>query len=434
LVDGRARLNVPGLSLFVQEGKPMVPFKTARILLPPSGEIAEVEVVGLRLREIAGRYELELGRAPQPTRCQEVAAASQGGPAFSQEKPYPGRLYEMGSVQTFRGYRIAILRLFPVQYVASAGTVSYYRELTVTLGLSSVPGDGAKRVGASTFRGYAGDEARAAETVDNPEVLKAYPVAAGELWRKAAAPQGKGERALAAKGGSCQYLIVTKESYAESFEPLLSWKMQKGLTGRIAALEQIQEEYEGRDVQEKIREFIAECYRNLETEYVLLGGDTEVVPYRGLYGEMGLYIDSGMPSDLYYGCLDGNWDYDGDGIFGEAEDGEDGGEVDLVAEVYVGRAPVSSSRQAENFVAKTLQYEVNRSPHLSQALWVGQGLDSKTWGSDSKEELVVLLPESFEVTRLYQKTGTFSTGAVIAELNDSPHIVNRWFSGFRGWR
>jgi len=423
-VDERARLNLPGSSPFVAEGRPIVAFKTARILLPPSGAIAEVDVVGAGRKDIPGSYELELGRPPQPTKPRDMAAASVGPPKFARDKLFPDHLYELASVQKVRGYRVAILRLFPVQYLARTGRISYYRSLTVTLALSSASGEPAKSVEESTFRGYYRDEARAAGMVDNPEMLKAYPPAKQQSREKPSAPKGKSETPLAQKPNSCQYLVITKELYAESFQPLLDWKMQKGLTVKIAVVEEIEDEYEGVDLQEKIRNFITECYKNLGAEYVLLGGDVEVIPHRGTYGEVGGYTDEGIPCDLYYGCLDGNWDGDGDGTYGEAEDGEDGDEIDLVAEVYVGRAPVSSTRQVENFVSKTLQYEMERSPNLSHALWLGEGLDSKTWGSDSKEELVVLLPESFEVIRLYEKDGTFSVGEVTAELNDSPHIVN----------
>ncbi len=422
--DGRARLNMPGLSLFVQEGKPVIPFKTARILLPPSGAIAGIEVVDSGRKDMPGHYELELGQAPKPITSHQGAPTFYGTPKFEQSIPFPGRLYELASVQKLRGYRIAILRLFPVQYAASTGQITYFQALTVTLNLSSVSGVGAKPAVAPTLRRYAPDEKRAAQSVDNPEMVKAYPPVARMWAPEPSVLERDAKSPLTEKPGSSHYLIITTWSCVSAFEPLLDWKRQKGLTGTISTVEQIKESYEGRDLQEKIRNFIAECYDNLGTEYVLLAGDADIIPCRGTYGEVGMYTDEAIPCDLYYGCLDGTWDHDGDGIYGESDDGDDGGEIDLVAEVYVGRAPIGSPTEAENFVRKTLQYEVERPPHLSTALWIGEALDSRTWGSDSKEELVPLLPQSFEVIRLYQKKGTFSKEAVIEALNDSPHIVN----------
>ncbi len=424
VVSGRARLNIPGLPLFVQEGKPIVPFKTARILLPPSGAIERVRVTPSERKVLPGRFELERGQAPQPTRSPAQVGISGASSGAEQDGLFPGSLYELACVQKLRGYRIAILRLYPVQYEPSTGQVSYYETLTVRLSLSSIAGLTAKPAGSGMFRGYSPDEAKVRRFVDNPAALKTYPRPDGDRWQSVSILQGKQSALQTEKPASCQYLIITQASYFQYFQPLLDWKTQKGLTGRIAAVEEIKDAYDGADLQEKIRSFISECYTNFGTEYVLLGGDTHIIPHRGAYGEVGSYIDSYIPSDLYYACLDGNWDHDDDRIYGEFGDGEDGGEVDLIAEVCVGRAPVSSPYEAQNFVSKTLQYEIHRSPNLSDALWVGEALDSKTWGCDSKEELVVLLPETFELTRLYEKDGTYSEAGVIEALNASPHIVN----------
>ena len=422
---GVARLEMWGLSALAREGKPIVPYKTGRILLPPSGSIERIDVVASGQRTIPGEFKLELGRAPQPTNTGVVPAAGASSGVFAENEPYPGPLYELASVQSLRGYRIAILRLFPVRYLATKGEISYCEQLTIAITVSSVSGDAVKATQPSTLRRHARDEAKARKTVDNPDLLKAYPRPDPDRWKKEADFLQKEEAATVSENpASCQYLIITKASYVPEFEPMLNWKMQKGLTGRIATVEEITESWEGEDLQEQIRNFITDCYRDQGTEYVLLGGDTEVIPFRGAYGEVGAYIDEGIPCDLYYGCLDGSWDHDGDGLYGESGDGEGGEEIDLIAEVYVGRAPVSSPREVEYFVNKTLSYEVHRSPNLADALWLGQVLDSKTWGSDSKEELVIYLPESFEVTRLYQKKGTFSTSAVITALDNSPHIVN----------
>jgi parallel beta-helix repeat protein len=428
---------MPGLSLLAQERKPVVPFKTARILLPPSGTIASADVVASEEKEIPGRFELERGRAPQPTMAREAATASNGPTAFDEDKPFPTSLYELASVQVMRGYRIAILRLYPVRYVASEGRITYRESLTVTLTLSSTRlspasnGGATQAVSSRTFRGKPRDEARVRKAVDNPEILTTYPAPGGLSVARSASRLSSsglldGQSVTESSQGvaSCDYLVITKAPYAMKFEPLVYWKLQRGLTGKVATLEEINAAYAGRDLQEKIRNYITECYRTLGTEYVLLGGDTDIIPARGAYGEVGPYKDSEMPADIYFACLDGSWDYDGDGVYGEAGDGENGGEIDLIAEVYVGRAPVSTPWEAESFVRKTIQYEAEGSPNLSDALWVGEMLDSRTWGSDSKEELVSLLPGSFELTRLYDKDGTFSVEGVISALDASPHIVN----------
>ena len=53
-----------------------------------------------------------------------------------------------------------------------------------------------------------------------------------------------------------------------------------------------------------------------------------------------------IPADMYYGCVDPpecTFNFDGDGRYGESNDGVGGGEVDLAAEIFVGRASVENA-------------------------------------------------------------------------------------------
>jgi hypothetical protein len=182
--DGVARVEIPGLSVLARESEPIVPYKTGRILLPPSGSIDRIDVTAWGQETIPGEFKLELGRAPQPTNSGVVPGAGASSGDFAESEPYPGPLYELASVQNLRGYRIAILRLFPVQYLSTKGKISYREQLTVTVTVSSVSGDGVKATQPSTLRRYARDEARARLAVDNPDLLKAYPRPDPDRWKK----------------------------------------------------------------------------------------------------------------------------------------------------------------------------------------------------------------------------------------------------------
>jgi len=58
---------------------------------------------------------------------------------------------------------------------------------------------------------------------------------------------------------------------------------------------------------------------------------------------------------MYYACLDGNWNADGDSLWGEAFYSvfDPGDDADLYAEVFVGRIPVSTLEEADILVDKT---------------------------------------------------------------------------------
>ena len=57
-------------------------------------------------------------------------------------------------------------------------------------------------------------------------------------------------------------------------------------------------------------------------------------------------------------CLDGDWNADGDALFGEGFwQGFEDDLADLYPDVFVGRAPVSTSTEVQTFIAKSTTYE-----------------------------------------------------------------------------
>ncbi len=142
----------------------------------------------------------------------------------------------------------------------------------------------------------------------------------------------------------------------------------------------------------QIRNFISDAFINWETDYVLLGGDNEIIPARFLYFSPIISTEvTSCPSDLYYSCIHGPFNYTDDEFWGKSNDGTDGGPVDLTPNVYVGRACVSNPREVRNFVSKTLTYEKTKDndPYLRKILLVGEYMDQEDWwGEDRKDQVV----------------------------------------------
>ncbi|MCX7727614.1 MAG: C25 family cysteine peptidase, partial [Chitinispirillaceae bacterium] len=93
-----------------------------------------------------------------------------------------------------------------------------------------------------------------------------------------------------------------------------------------------------------------------------------------------LYTDGEqIGSDLYYQCLDGSYNSDGDKYWGEPTDGENGGDVDLLAEVYVGRISAENAEEMANGVYKILAYEQesDTAEYLRRSCMVGEELGSQ---------------------------------------------------------
>ena len=165
-----------------------------------------------------------------------------------------------------------------------------------------------------------------------------------------------------------QYIIVTNASLKPTFQLLADWKTQKGVPALVLTTEQISAYYSGTTLQAKIKNALKSYYEstNGELSYVLLGGDVGIVPTQICYAKYDSEVRN-MPTDLYYACFDTmNWDTNGNGIYGEISDN-----VDLLPEIYVSRASVNSTSQAEVFVNRIISYESNPS-----------------WGNNSKKMLM----------------------------------------------
>ena len=91
----------------------------------------------------------------------------------------------------------------------------------------------------------------------------------------------------------------------------------------------------------------------------------------------------GFPSRLVHLCGGHDWDNVGNGLYGQWNSSQDLDGVRYVADLSVGRAPVSSAAQAKTFVDKVLSYE-QQSGRLFSSAWLRKLLlVSSNWGGRS---------------------------------------------------
>lgn len=190
-------------------------------------------------------------------------------------------------------------------------------------------------------------------------------------------------------GHPADYVIVTPAAFATEFQILAKWKTRTGLPAYVKTMESIVAEYpSARDDAERMRMFLQDAHTQWGTHWVLLGGTASFVPVR--MARTTFYGGLDFATDLYFSCLHGTWDADGDGIFGEGyQTASDPGDVvDLNPDVFVGRAPVRSAAEARSFVAKTLRagFEpFTPTPHV--ALFAANVLFPQDWTPGSSISL-----------------------------------------------
>lgn len=416
-LDGYDLVSLEGADHAVEPGRPMLPRLNVKALLPPDATAIGVSAVAGGTVHLPGDF--RIAPAPRPVRLSERLAPQPPEPdaaTYASVLPYPREVAGLAGAGFLAGYSIADVSVFPLQFIPAAGDLILHTSIEITV-TTETPGGTL----AGAERGGAGGELvreTVKRAVTNPDGLAAY----------AAAHEATG---LRVSGGEdrLEYIIICPDTLAPQFEELVAWKTRKGVPACVVTLESIYSNpaYLGRDHAEQVRNCILDHYENRGTAWVLLGGDTDLVPVRNAYD---FFYDQGIPCDLYYADLDGDWNADGDGRWGEYPD--DG--IDMYADVFVGRAPVSDPGQAQVFVSKTLAYEGAtlsvvgdfqlKVLFLAEILW--DYPDPYTDGGialDMIDEMYV--PERFDpITKLYERDGTLNLAAALAELSEGYGIVS----------
>jgi hypothetical protein len=331
-VDG---FDVPELRGYVSTsapGRPIIPQAILTFVVPAGATVTAVDVVDSQAEELAGNYSIYPAQTPRPLSVREQPPVVGPDPAvYRSSGMFPGRLTGFGYTGTKTGYRLCGVDVFPLQYSPTTGKVTLHTSLTVKV----------------TY-----EENSVAAT---PLTRTQVDVAAQELRSFVANPGDVAKSAPPLRptdAVDAEYVIITSDSYISTLQPLADWLSRKGYVTVFKTVSWITGQYTGYDTQEKIRNFIIDYYANHGTMWVLLAGANSVIPARAGRSVCGGYTDD-VPADLYYSDLQWSWDGDGDHIWGEASHDT----VDFYADVYVGRAPIASTANAQTLVDKVFGYE-----------------------------------------------------------------------------
>lgn len=153
------------------------------------------------------------------------------------------------------------------------------------------------------------------------------------------------------------YVIITNNALESSFSSLINWKKTKGLRCQLITVESIDKNYTGKTVHEKIKRCLHSLYQEKGLSYALLGGDASVVPTpmsKGIVSTSEDVYESMLPTDLYYACFRGqfDWDLDGNDTIGGLNDN-----CNFIPDIIVTRLPVSTSTEVTNTTRKIISYE-----------------------------------------------------------------------------
>jgi hypothetical protein len=412
-------VRLPGTDRTSEEGRPELPARIVRLALPSGTVASSVDSDVDERTALEGLYRVRPLQPEVPLSRLEPARWIDPDPAvYGTASPYPSSPCVLLDTGFAAGQPIATVAVYPVQYVPTEGRLLVNESLTITLTFADAT-ERPRLPGARSRRALAAQAERVRAVVENRESIA---LSAGPL---------RGDRDT-----SAEYLIVTSESYAPLFEPLAQWKSQKGVPATIITTTDIYASYPGIDNQEKIRNAVIDNYENHGTTWVLLGGDTNIVPDRRAWAKSG---DSGddLRADLYYADLDGTWNDDGDSRWGEVN----ADNIDMYADVFVGRAPASTTSEVTTFVGKVLTYEgapggaLLPTDYEEKMLFMAEVLWSTPWtdGGVCKDMIDDdSVPEQFDpITKLYQTNGLLTKSRAVSEMNAGHNVINHM--GHANW-
>jgi hypothetical protein len=401
-------IKIRGLPAYGKPGAPLLPVKILTLLLPPSAVVKAVKAEE-NYNEFAGSFNILPAQKYQPI-------SEKGSPEFctdsliySSDDFYPPKSVVNWNQGNAGGYNLISLTICPFGYRPSDGRLKMLDNLTVTIEYDlNGGGSPSSEIGRSWVQ----------NNVLNADLLASW---------YSPSPM--------TKGSGYDLLIVTTQDCDTIFQRLAFWKNQRGISAKVAVLDTIYSKYSGRDQQEKLRNFVIEQYQSNGISHVLLGGDYGIVPARTAFAIHSGYEEPGyvgidsLICDLYYSDLDGDWDLNGNGIFGEPDDS-----IDMYPEIAVGRAVSRDVNQARTFVDKVLTYEATPpSGYLNKASFWASYLDVNTDAALGKEIIDRdYMTDYFRpVEKLYQSSGNENPTTIIQAVNGGVHLINHnGHSGF----
>ena len=387
---GYHELRVEGCdAVILSPGKPKIPYASTVVKLELGSRVEDVVVIPGEEHILGGYYQLAPGPRPLPLGHEGPApgALELDESIYGSDEPYPGRLYDYRTAigidpELDRRVVFVFVRIYPVQYRPLSGRITYITEAKVIVRFSK-PGEDA------------GSSPKAASPLD--------------------------------------MVIITSPDLEDYAEDYADFKEGLGVSCAVYTTDWIYEHYSGRDDQEKIRNFIKDFVEHLDIKYVLILGDHDVVPARYAYIPDG-YEDgdeasdgSLVETDLYYADLQGTWDDNDDGKWGDL----DNDDVDGVPDIYIGRLPVSTEEEAEDVIDKLMDYESD--VHVAETWFMRVlllGTDPFKEYTGAEGEIVKdyidenFIWANFSRTKLYETYGTLTRDAVRSHINSGYGFVN----------
>lgn len=207
-------------------------------------------------------------------------------------------------------------------------------------------------------------------------------------------------------GSPVDCVIIAPDSLVDVLQRLADFQTRSGRSTVVRALSTIRAaDPRSNDLPQAIRTFLRSARDLWGIRWAILAGDHETIPLRSARVNFSEPLD--IPTDAYYADLDGTWDSNKNGIYGEVADS-----LDMQPDIAVGRLSAATRQDAATLVDKALRYATSPlAPAIGKQLILAEVLFPSDWqpghvvqtdGAVGAESLRVHAPTCAAVDRYYE--------------------------------
>jgi hypothetical protein len=375
-------IRVPGCALTDKVGFPQLPVLAKYISIPP-GCTATLRLEGYNEVTFTGYNVFPVQKPPIDGPSARTPAFAKNEEFYRTGPAYPEVIAELDAAAVIRGHDFAMVRVYPVSFDPSSGSLIVRKTINVHVSFSSP--DPAVKEARMKVRSELFDEFVSGLTLNFASAEEEE----GTLKKT-------NQQALQDETGA-EVLIITHPDLNDAAETLARWKVKLGYSTMVVQTTDINENGPTAD---DIETYIEDGYTDWTTtpDFLILVGDADLVPthyeteHPGAGPPDNDYTDGTMiGTDLYYVTVDGN---------------------DYFPDIAPGRIPVDNLDQASLVIEKIIEYE--RHPPPTSAFYSTaavaayfqdssprDGYEDRRFLLTAEEIRDELLTEGYSVSRLY---------------------------------
>lgn len=413
-------------------GQPRLPIILKWFILPDHCKISAFTATSSDPTTLSGSHR------PAPIQGDRDEPTPEDSRYYRQDTPYPGYTAIKLKEYYHRGYHLAQVLIYPIQWLPVERALVLDRGFRLHFDLerlSATEEDAIVRIERPESRNLEYPEIASwvRSRVANPGDFELfYPrpaIAEREDGREqrlvSSDPYGAQPSEWPSSFGPYAKMVIITNNHTQGGESVgalaqycqdyyANWQTARGRFAVVRTVDQITGEYTAYDAAASIKAFVSHAMQAWGTEYILLVGDTEIVPTRRLGGPGHTFNERlDAATDSYYTIFNGNWNVDIDAY--EWEGNADVSFTNAIPQVFIGRLPCHGLSDLSVVLSKLRRYQEQGNPapasfYTSALLATGptNDFDPEAGGSGYYATEAIaseLEPRQWTMTRLYADPG-----------------------------